>query len=287
MVNHSKIILAGVISGIVAITTWLLGITGTIIGSVVASVFYNVLSEFLEKPIENASMRKIELEIIYLLPIVVIFFIQFFLIIAIFAEQGILPYEFVGAYSFLQNLLNNNLYKLLGASLLVISIYPAIIKKENNLKKINNILIAFVGLIFLARGFLDVYHPIVDIYDDFFIAFDFPIAIIAFIILGYVIFNIAYDSYKTYYKSKKDISLDDLKLKKTHNSTFKTNKTHIKSSDNNFKNHKKDDSKKFKSDDRHQKSKEIQNNEKSVINTSVEDIEFVATDLWNVKKRKK
>ena len=45
------------------------------------------------------------------------------------------------------------------------------------------VIIAIVGVIFLARGFVDLGNAITDIYDDVFIYFDFTIAVIALILI--------------------------------------------------------------------------------------------------------
>ena len=58
------------------------------------------------------------------------------------------------------------------------------------MKKEHGGIIAFVGLIFLARGFVDLGNSITDIYDGVFIHYDIPIAIIAFVLLAFVIVRI-------------------------------------------------------------------------------------------------
>ena len=89
--NHSKIILVACISAFVALTTFVLGITGSIIGSVVSSVLYNVLSEALEKPVTDAKFPKANLEwdIAYVFPLVVILLIQLVWIFAFLSNWNI------------------------------------------------------------------------------------------------------------------------------------------------------------------------------------------------------
>jgi hypothetical protein len=189
-VNYKKIILVGFISAFVAILTSVLGVAGTVIGSVVSSVLYNMLSEALEKPVSNASFRaNFEWELAYIFPLVVIALIQLLLIFAMLSEFGILPSTFLTAYLSLQNLANNSLYRILGIAMIIISIYPIVMKKDI-IKKARGAIIAFVGVIFLARGFVDLGNTITDIYDDVFIYFDFPIAVIAFILIVFVIVRI-------------------------------------------------------------------------------------------------
>lgn len=188
--NYKKLILVGFISAFVALLTSIMGVAGTIIGSVITSVLYNMLTEALEKPVNNTSFNAdFEWDIAYIFPLAVIALIQLLLILALLAEAGILPNTFLNAYVYLQQFADNNLYRLLGIALLVISAYPLILKPEF-VRKEHGAIIAFVGLIFLARGFVDLGNRITDIYDVVFINFDLPIAIIAFFLLILVIYLI-------------------------------------------------------------------------------------------------
>ena len=188
--NYSKLLLVGCISAFVALLTSVLGVAGTIIGSVISSVLYNMLSESLEKPVSEAAFSKdFEWEVAYVFPLIVIVLIQLLFILALLSETGILPYTFLKAYISLQGVAGNNLYRLLGCALLVISIYPLVLK-PNFIKKSHGAIIAFVGLIFLARGFIDYGNVITNLYDDIFINFDLPIAIIALVLLLFVIIRI-------------------------------------------------------------------------------------------------
>lgn len=188
--NYKKIILVGVISAFVALLTSVMGVAGTIIGSVISSVLYNMLTEALEKPVNKATFKHdFEWDIAYVFPLVVIAIIQLLLIFALLAEIGILPGTFLNVYLSIQDFADNNLYRILGIALLVISAYPLVLKPEF-VKKGHGVIIAGVGLVFLARGFVDLGNNITDIYDGLFIHFDLPIAIIAFVMLAFVIFRI-------------------------------------------------------------------------------------------------
>ncbi|WP_405295431.1 hypothetical protein [Methanobrevibacter sp.] len=188
--NYKKIILVGCISAFVAVLTSVLGVAGTVIGSVISSVLYNMLSEALEKPVSSATFStKFEWEIAYIFPLAVIGVIQLLLIFAMLSEWGILPSTFLNAFVTLQHFANNNLYRILGVAMLIISVYPIVVKPDI-IKKSHGAIIAVVGLIFLARGFVDLGNAITDIYDDVFIYFDFPIAIIALLLIIFVIYNI-------------------------------------------------------------------------------------------------
>jgi len=188
--NHKKIILVGFISAFVAVLTSILGVAGTIIGSVVSSVLYNMLTEALERPVSDAKFStNFEWEIAYIFPLAVIALIQLLLIFALLSDMGILPYGFHNAFMSLQEIANNNLYRILGIAMLVISVYPLVLKPDI-VKKSHGAIIAFVGLIFLARGFADAGNILTNVYDGIFIHFDLPIAIIAFVLIAFVIFKI-------------------------------------------------------------------------------------------------
>ena len=102
------------ISAFVAITTAVLGVAGTIIGSVLSSVLYNVLSEALQKPVDNAKLKaNFEWEIAYSFPLIVMALIQLLLIFAMLSEMGFLPSTFLNVYLSLQNVADNNLYRVL------------------------------------------------------------------------------------------------------------------------------------------------------------------------------
>lgn len=235
--NHAKIVLVAFISAFVAITTAFLGVAGTIIGSVLSSVLYNVLSEILEKPVtERQFSLNFEYEIAYVFPLIVISIIQLLLIAAFLSQWGILPGTFLNAYLSIQGVVDNNLYRILGGALVVMAIYPFIIK-PNIVKKSYGLIIGFVGIIFLSRGFSDAHLTITNIYDTIFQYFDFEIEIFAFILLVIVIIlilNNASQSNKDFNASKQKVrdgqpvktppvknvnhrlsfdDLDDLKLK--------------------------------------------------------------------------
>lgn len=188
--NHKKIILVGFISAFVAILTSILGVAGTIIGSVITSVLYNMLTEALSSPVSEAKFsRNFEWEIAYIFPLVVIGLIQLLLIFALLSQFGILPQTFLNAFLSLQHLANNNLYRILGIAMIIISVYPIVLKPDI-IKKSHGAIIAFVGLIFLARGFVDAGNVITNFYDGLFARFDFPIAVIALILIFFVIYKI-------------------------------------------------------------------------------------------------
>ena len=216
--NHSKIILVGCISAFVAITTALLGVAGTIIGSVLSSVLYNVLSEALEKPVENAKIStNFEWDIAYVFPLIVILIIQLMLILAFLSEWGFLPKIFLNIYLSIQGVASNNLYRILGLSLVVMCAYPFVIKR-NYVKRFDGIVILFVGLLFLARGFSDMGNSVSQVFRLVYSYVDFPIALIAFLLLLYVIHSILSSARESEnsispVNVSKNRNLDDLELK--------------------------------------------------------------------------
>ena len=144
----------------------------------------------LEHPVEQATFsHKFEWEVAYVFPLAVIALIQLLLIFALLSEAGILPHTFLSVFLSLQNLANNNLYRILGVAMLIISVYPLVLKPDI-IKKGHGVIIAFVGIIFLARGFVDLENRITNLYDVVFTYFDLPIAIIALVLIVYVIVKI-------------------------------------------------------------------------------------------------
>ncbi len=203
-------------------TTAVLGVAGTIIGSVLSSVLYNVLSEALEKPVTNAKFStNFEWDIAYVFPLVVVLIIQFLLILAFLSEWGFLPSAFLNIYLSIQGVASNNLYRVLGFALVVMSVYPFILRRDL-VKKSDGIIILLIGLIFLARGFSDGGSTVSYTFSVIFDYVDFPIALIAFLLLIFVINNIlssARKSEKEFNDVRNRINedeLNDLQLKNIH-----------------------------------------------------------------------
>lgn len=219
ILNYKKIILVGFISAFVAVLTSVMGVAGTIIGSVISSVLYNMLTEALDEPVGQATFSaNFEWDIAYIFPIAVIALIQLLLIFALLAESGFFPSTFLNVYLSLQNIANNNLYRLLGIALIVISAYPLVLK-PNHVKKEHGAILAFVGLIFLARGFVDLGNRFTDLYDGVFRMFDFPIALIAFVLLVFVIVRILNSAKKSELDAKHSANRNfDREIARVHHS---------------------------------------------------------------------
>ena len=194
--EHSKILLVAIVSAVVAIFTTVMGVTGTIIGSVISSVLYNVLVEIFEKPIDKKKSRKsrksrksFEWEIAYVFPLIIIAFIQLILIFAILSNYGILPGGVFLVYAFIQDLTDYNLFRIIGISLLIMSIYPFILNARI-ITKFHGFLLIIVGLLTLARGFSDTGFLFSYVLSMIFAQFDLYLAIFAFIVLLCVIIHI-------------------------------------------------------------------------------------------------
>ena len=72
MAREIEIITAGLIAGVVAYTTSILGIKGTVLGAVITSILVEILSNLFKESFEKTSLRKKSVKLIYLLPLVVI-----------------------------------------------------------------------------------------------------------------------------------------------------------------------------------------------------------------------
>lgn len=289
--NYKKIILVGCISAFVAILTSVLGVAGTVIGSVISSVLYNTLSEMLEQPVEKATFsHKFEWEVAYVFPLAVIALIQLLLIFALLSEAGILPHTFLSVFLSLQNLANNNLYRILGVAMLIISVYPLVLKPDI-IKKVHGVIIAFVGIIFLARGFVDLENRITNLYDVVFTYFDLPIAIIALVLIVYVIVKIllsARGSEKEFRITKHKINEENFSKenagKKHHSKKHEDFEYNKKREDVRTKNHEKANMEKYEADVQFKKDIDMNKNNPG-INESFDNIQFESNDLLDDYKK--
>ena len=289
--NYKKIILVGCISAFVAGLTSIMGVAGTIIGSVISSVLYNMLTEALEKPVGQATFSTdFEWEIAYIFPIVVIALIQLLLIFALLSEMGFLPYTFLSVFLSIQNFADNNLYKLLGMALIVMSVYPLVLKPDI-IKKSNGAIIAFVGIIFLARGFVDVENRITDLYDAVFAYFDLPIAIIAFILLVFVIYSIlvsarnSENEYKLIKHSINEGNFEKSSLNKVHHSKKHDDFDYEAKSHDMKSNHKKINKSRHNVEKGSEVTFKNHIDQKSGINQSSGNIQFESNDLLDDYKK--
>lgn len=310
--NHSKIILVACISAFVALTTAVLGVTGTIIGSVLSSVLYNVLSEALEKPVGKAKFStNFEWDIAYLFPLIVILIIQLMLIFAFLSEWGLFPKIFLRIYLSLQGVASNNLYRVLGFSLIVMSVYPFILKRDI-VKQTDGLLILVVGLIFLIKGFSDVGSAASSSFDLIYDFIDFPLAILAFIVLGHVIknivtsarssekeFNIIKHSFdendfndselKDIHRKKSSRNLDDLELKNVRRKNSRKNLDDLELKEVHkkkyFNQNKKHNARNVKGNTKNRKQNPSNASQNRRINESRNGIQFESNDLLDDYKK--
>jgi hypothetical protein len=193
MAKTFDIIMAGTISGIVALTTTYLGLGGTVIGAVLGSIIYQILSIFLKEPLEKKNLRKLENEIVYVIPLVLIAILLIIFILSYFYA------DFTSYYLQLRDITENNLLTLMGIGLIAMGIYPLF--QSKNIKKIYGIIILVLGGILLLRGILPFDPILFEIYD----VFDGPYDILSTIVLIgliFTIFKILIESINSYNKSK-------------------------------------------------------------------------------------
>ncbi len=186
MSKFFDIIMAGLISGIVAFTTTKIGIAGTILGAVFWSVLYQIMSHYVKEPLQKAETKKIESKIVYMIPLALIIFVEIiYLLKPIYLEPQQIFY-------FLQGATNWNLFRSIGTGLLLMGIYP-IIQPENIDRKYGYILLS-LGIVILLRGFIDVSSRFVDLYSFIFFELGTYITIMIILVLSYVIISLVKDS---------------------------------------------------------------------------------------------
>lgn len=180
--------MAAFISGTVALFTSVLGVSGTIIGSVLSSFLYQLLSGYSEEKLEEGGLRKPKLanEIVYIFPLVVIgiFELIFFL--------SAIHYSFDMLFDMLEAAVNNNLFRLMGLGLILLGAYPFF--NSNNIDKRNGTFVIFLGVLLLLRGLVDITDLSSKIFYTFFAQYDFLFAIFVVIGLALVIANILISS---------------------------------------------------------------------------------------------
>lgn len=180
------VIMAGVISGIVAYTTSKIGIAGTVIGAVLGAMLYQVMSHYIKEPLENVNTKKIETRIVYTLPLMIIITIE---IIYIFSSLYGKPQEI---FYLLENATDWTLFRAIGVGLILMGIYP--ILNPENIKKSYGYVILFVGIIKLLNGFVDANSAFVTMYADIFTEFGIIISLLVIGALSYVTLAIIQES---------------------------------------------------------------------------------------------
>ncbi|MBQ2961538.1 hypothetical protein [Methanobrevibacter sp.] len=200
MVKHFNVMMAAFISGTVALFTSVLGVSGTIIGSVLSSFLYQLLSGYSEEKIEEGSIRKPKLanEIVYIFPLVVIGIIELIFLLSA------LHYRFDMIFTFLESAVANNLFRLMGIGLIVLGAYPYF--DSNNIDKRNGTVVLIVGVLLLLRGLVDVSDITYKAFQVLFADFDMLFALLVIVLLTLVILNIIIGSENEYFKSNEFIN---------------------------------------------------------------------------------
>ncbi|NPV63933.1 MAG: hypothetical protein HPY63_00210 [Methanobacteriaceae archaeon] len=173
------IIMAGVISGIVAFTTQKLGVGGTALGAVLGSMLYQLLSHYLREPLENVKTQIVEDKIVFTIPLMIILIIEVINFLANFYWRS------ESIIYLLEGVTHWNLFRSMGLGLLIMGLYPLL--RSDEIKKSHGYLLVFAGLLLLLRGFVDVNSSIVKLYSLIFYQFDVLISVIVITILLYVI----------------------------------------------------------------------------------------------------
>ena len=195
LVKHFNVMMAALISGTVALFTSVLGVSGTIIGSVLSSFLYQLLTGYSEEKYDEGAIRKPKLanEIVYIFPLVVIGIIEL-----IFALSA-LHYGFEMIFGFLESAVANNLFRLMGIGLIILGAYPYF--NSNNIAKKNGTVVLILGVLLLLRGLMDVSDITSKIFYMIFARFDMFFAFFVVIALAVVIINILISSDNDYFKN--------------------------------------------------------------------------------------
>lgn len=180
------IIMAGVISGIVAYTTSKMGVSGTVIGAVLGAMLYQLMSHFVKEPIGNVKTKKIETRIVYTIPLMIILAIEvIYILAAVYGKPEQIFYS-------LENATDWNLFRTIGIGLILLGIYPILISE--NIKKLYGYIILLVGVVLLLKGLVDANLSLVDLYTPIFTQFGFLISLGVVAALLYVIISVIQES---------------------------------------------------------------------------------------------
>ena len=184
MVKHFNVWMAGLISGIVALFTSYLGVSGTIIGSVLSSFLYQLLSSYSAEKYDEGAIKDLNLanEIVYIFPLVVIGIIELIFLLSA------LNYRFDMLFDILEYAVADNLFRLMGVGLIILGAYPFYNSKY--IDKRNGLVVLIVGVLLLLRGLMDISEITMKIFYMVFAPFDMIFALFVIITLALVIINI-------------------------------------------------------------------------------------------------
>ena len=190
------VIMAGVIAGTAAYATIKLGIGGTVIGTVLCSMLYQVISLIVKEPVENIKTQRIEREIFYVFPLVIILIIE---VIYLLSSLYNSPEQIFAA---LESATGDNLFKIIGIGLIIMGLYPII--QPESIKKFYGYLLLVIGVINLLVGFIDVSSSIVQLYAPLFYQLKEVISVIIIVAITYVIIAITKESVTVILNKDKD-----------------------------------------------------------------------------------
>lgn len=178
--------MAGLIAGIVTYTTSQLGVGGTVLGAVLGSMLFQLMSHFVKEPVGSIKTQKVEREIFFVFPLVIILAIE---VIYLLSSLYHSPEQIFFA---LENVTGDNLFKFMGIGLIVMGLYPIV--QPESIKKIYGYILLVVGVIKLLVGFVDVNSPVVLLYAPLFNQLNEVISVIVIAAISYVIIAIARES---------------------------------------------------------------------------------------------
>lgn len=234
MSKSFDIVMAGLISGIVALTTTFLGVAGTVIGAVLGAILYQIISIFVKEPLENATVKKVEREIVYIIPLVLIAVFLAIFIVALLHSYSFYYPDFLEFFKQLEEITNNSLVRFMGIGLIVMGIYPLL--QQKTVKKEYGLIILILGTLLLVRGLLDMSPDLFYFYTETFGFFDVVLNIIILLILVFIIIKILVESISLYMGRNKNISVDEYKNAEiTKNQDYVRNDSRFKSRINNKK----------------------------------------------------
>ena len=183
------IVMAGIISGIVAYTTSQLGIAGTVIGAIIGSMLYQLMTHFFRKPIDNVdSLRtqKVESSVFYVFPLIIILGIEILYLFSSFYHT------FDVLFQSLETATGWNLFRTIGVGLLVMGVYPLL--EPDRISAKYGLMVLAVGIVKLMAGFVDYQCSFVNLYSPLFQQFNEIISIVLIAVLLYITVSIIQDS---------------------------------------------------------------------------------------------
>ncbi len=201
--------MAGLIAGIVAYTTSQLGIGGTVLGAVLGSMLYQLMSHFIKDPVESVRTQKVEREIVYIFPLVIILVIEVIYLLSSFYHSS---WDIIFT---LESATGNNLFKLMGAGLIVMGLFPIIqglypTIQHYNINKIYGYILVVVGVIKLLVGFVDVNTPVAQLYAPLYYQVNELVSLAIIAGITFVVVAIARESIQLYYEKGEEQEKDSI-----------------------------------------------------------------------------